>query len=170
MKNVILGFFLIGLSACQTETKFVVHTANDLYSMEIPEYMETGNFPGEASMEFVNNEKEMYAIAMEESKESHKEYDLQYDLETYFKITARSFDSVNTIKPVQKTINGLPASQSEIKGKINGHNVKYYITVLESPTYFYRVIFWSHENKYDAAKKDFDHMVNSFKEIKKKGA
>jgi hypothetical protein len=56
------------------------------------------------------------------------------------------------------------AVQAEVSAIFNDNPIWYLITVVETPSYFYKIIAWSLEENKGKLKPDYVKMVNSFHE------
>lgn len=138
------------------------------YSLELPKGFGPADFndtlPDEGSLQYENAAIGLHIFVLDESKAKIISFGLDYDLETYMKIATRAQDKdgVYVNKPV--TINGNKALQTEIKEITNGKKQVYKLTCIETQKFFYQILIWSDEDKYDSNKDDMEAMINSFKE------
>jgi len=159
------------LASCQHETIFTEVKVNDRYSISIPDYLQPcADLHKDASMQYQNAEKDIYAIVINEKKITMQEYNLDYDIDLYFKSIA-SQPFLETIKdgkvsiPGRQEIDGHKALIAEITGKIEETEVYYKLAVIESRYEFYQLLIWTraeHKEKYE---KDMITIVESFKEL-----
>jgi len=124
----------------------------------------------EASLQYQNVEKDVYAILINEKKITMQEYNLDYDIDLYFKSIA-SQPFLETIKdgkvsiPGRQEIDGHKALIAEITGKIEGTEVFYKLAVIESQYEFYQILIWTRAENKEKFEKDMIHMIESFKEL-----
>jgi len=169
MRRKLLPFLLILLAfSCTPETKYSTVTINEQYSLEVPDHMEPGELSEDASFEYQNLQRELYAVVIDEQKETLNGFGLEYDLDTYMKIAMREIDSSGTVKPVKQKIGGLNALHAGLKGQVNGHQAVYRLTVIETPKRFYQLLIWTMDSWYERNRGDIEKIESSFKEIGKK--
>jgi hypothetical protein len=138
---------------------------NNTYSLQIPAYLETGVFYPEASLQYKNEEREIYLVVIDESKAQFKEYGLDYDLRTYFNVTARKIDSVSQPKVETMIIHTDSALTATLTGTVNNTPVSYQILCLESKTRFYKLVIWMRAQDREKYSADVDKIIRSFKEL-----
>jgi hypothetical protein len=99
MRNIFfLLLVILTFSSC-SKTKWSHVTVNNKYTLQLPSYLEPANFTKDASLQVQNTEKEFYLMVLDEDKAQFKQYGLDYDLNTYFKVAANKYDSAGTVKP-----------------------------------------------------------------------
>jgi hypothetical protein len=158
-------------SSCSNETAFKEVKVNDRYSISIPEYLQPCvDLHKDASFQYQNTDKDIYAIVIDERKKTMAKYDLDYDIDLYFKnIASQPF--LETIKngkvttPVRETINGNSALVSEITGNVDGIDAYYKMGVIETPYAFYQILTWTRADNKDKYENDMKRMIESFKEL-----
>lgn len=136
------------------------------YVMEIPEEMEPASMDS-ASLHYEDGSRDLYVMVIDESKAKIISYGLDYDLETYMKIASRTLDSAGLYLNKSLEINGNKALQTEIKKNYKGKNIVYKLTCIESPKFFYQLLTWTTEDRYEGNKEDMDKMILSLKELDK---
>lgn len=160
---------LLFFAACGTASTYSRITINEQYSIELPADMEPAKLNENASLEYQNLQRELYAIVIAEEKKTLNDYGLEYDLETYARQAARSIDSSYTGKPGLQQIGNLKAVHLSLKGKYDNagstQDLVYRLTVIETPTCYYQVLLWTLEKKYDSNRADMEHIESSFLEV-----
>ena len=159
------------LASCQHETVFTEVKVNDRYAILIPDYLQPcADLHKDASLQYQNVEKDIYAIVIDEKKITMQGYDLDYDLDLYFKSIA-SQPFLETIKdgkvsiPELRQIDGHKASVAEITGKIDGTEVYYKLAVVETDYEFYQLLVWTRAENKGKFETDMIKMIESFKEL-----
>lgn len=158
-------------SSCKKETAFNEITINNSYSIAIPEYLTaTSGMHANASAQYLNEEKEVYLLVIDEVKEDMEAYDLDYDLDTYYKnIVSTPFkDFIKGGKisiPGRQEINGSKALITEIEGEIDGVLIFYKLAVIETEKKFYQIVTWTKANQKETYEKDMLKIIESVKEI-----
>lgn len=168
-----IAVLLISLTlvSCTHETVFKEVKVNNRYSINIPDYLQPcADIHKDASLQYQNVDKDIYAIVINEKKITMQAYDLDYDLDLYFNsVASRPF--LETIKdgkvspPGRQEINGNKAIIAEITGKIEANEVYYRMAVIESPYEYYQVLIWTRAANKDKYLADMTQMIESFKEL-----
>lgn len=168
-----IAVLLISLTmvSCTHETVFKEVKVNNRYSIEIPDYLQPcADIHKDASLQYQNVDKDIYAIVINEKKITMQAYDLDYDIDLYFNSVA-SQPFQETIKdgkvspPGRQEINGNKALVAEITGKIEQNDVYYRMAVIESPYEYYQVLIWTRADNKEKFLPDMIHMIESFKEL-----
>jgi hypothetical protein len=154
MKKTFFILIVIAFASCVKQTVFTEAKVNNRYAISVPEYLQPcADLHKDASLQYQNAEKDIYAIVIDEKKATMLEHDLDYDLDLYFKSIA-SQPFLETIQngkvspPGRQEINGNKALIAEITGSVQGTDVYYRMAVIESPYEFYQVLIWTRaENK-----------------------
>jgi hypothetical protein len=136
------------------------------YTMELPADMEPASMDT-ASLHYEADKRDLYIMVIDESKAKIISFGLDYDLDTYMKIASRALDSAGLYVNKKIQVNGYNALQTEIKKSFNGKNVVYKLTCIETPKFFYQVLTWTSEDRYEGNKDDMEKMVQSFREVNK---
>lgn len=137
------------------------------YTVQIPDEMEPARINENASLEYQDENRQLYTVVIDESKAKIISFGLDYDLETYMKIAARALDSTGLYLNKPAKINSYNALQTEIKSKVKGKTMVYKLTCIETPRYFYQVLISSAEDRYESNKDDMEKIISSFKELDK---
>jgi hypothetical protein len=145
--------------------KWATVTVNEKYSMQLPDYLDAGTFYPEASLQYKNEEREVYLVVLDENKSQFKEYGLDYDLTTYFKVAASKFDSSGKVSPNKIRIGQDSARTAEFKGVISGNEVYYKMVTIESKGTFYKMLIWMLMRDKEKYAADVDKILNSFHEV-----
>lgn len=145
-------------------------TEAESFSIEIPDYLtETSALFKDAALQYADTAKEVYIIAVSESKEGlEKATPADSLLKKYFETASLGFISAikegKIIGAKRQTINTLPSYTAEITGKVNGHKAHYQFAAIESPTHFYQVVTWTTAENKDLYATDMEKMIYSFRE------
>jgi hypothetical protein len=154
-------------------------TIQDRFSLDIPTSMSAAEgLHEDAVLGYQNPYKEMYVIVIDENEDDFtkaikkaklgKSY--SHDLDGYAKIVSQNFtiEEPKTTPYKDVTINGLPAKQMEITGKMSGHGIYYLLTVVKGKDHYYQVVAWTLLDKMEEHKPIFEKMVATFKELEAK--
>ena len=159
------------VSSCNQPTVFKEVKINNRYTISIPDYLQpTPDAGKEASLQYQNTEKDVYAIVIDEKKKTMANYDLNYNVDTYFNsIASQSFiESIKNGKvsiPGRETINGNKALIAEITGQINETDVIYKMAIIETPYTFYQILVWCRAQNKTKYEGDMMKIIESFKEL-----
>jgi hypothetical protein len=148
-----------------SDQKWAHVTVNNTYSLQIPAYLEPGVFYPEASLQYKNEEREVYLVVIDESKAQFKEYGLDYDLHTYFNVTARKIDSLSRPKVQALIIHSDSALTTTLLGTVSNIPVSYQVLCLESRSRFYKLVIWMRSQDREKYSVDVDKIIHSFKEL-----
>jgi hypothetical protein len=164
-------FILSAFASCNNETVFKEVKVNNRYSISIPDYLQPcTDLHKDASFQYQNTDKDIYAIVIDERKKTMENYDLDYDIDLYFNSIAKQ-PFLETIKegkvspPGRQDINGHKALVADITGKVDGTAVYYRMAVIETPFAFYQILVWTRADNKDKYFPDMVKMIESFKEL-----
>ena len=163
-----LLFFAI---SCTKETVFNTVNVNEKYSIAIPDYLKPcTDLHADASLQYQNPEKDVYAMVIDERKKTMADYDLDYDLDLYYKnIASQAFiESIKNGKinpPGRQDIDGHKAYITEITGNVGGSDVYYRMGIIETPYAFYQILAWTRAENKEKYMADMIKTIESFKEI-----
>jgi hypothetical protein len=170
MKPVLACALLLTLFSSCTKVKWAQVNVNEKYALQLPDYLEPGTFYKQASLQFKNEEKEFYLVVLDESRAQIKEYGLEYDLDTYFKVSARVLDSTEKVSPIRMVLNADSARSAEFTGKISGNDVYYNLVAVETKDNFYKLLIWMLKRDKELYAPDVTRIIHSFRELHKKTA
>lgn len=170
-RYILILFVVFALTSCKKETVFTEVKVNNRYSLLIPDYMQAcTDLHKDASLQYQNIEKDIYALVIDEKKKTMQDYSLDYDIDTYFNNIASQGFSEN-IKdgkvsiPGRQEINGHKALIAEITGKIEENEVYYKLGLIETPYEFYQILVWTRAQNKEELQGDITKMIESFKEL-----
>ncbi|HRG38478.1 MAG TPA: hypothetical protein PK289_08100 [Bacteroidia bacterium] len=171
MKKILFLLLPLVFFSCNKETTFTEVSVGKKYSIQIPTYMKPCNdIQKDASLQYQNLEKDIYAIVIDEKKVTMQNYDLNFNLDTYYNnISSQGFsESIKNGKisiPGRQEINGNKALVSDITGKLEENEVFYKFAVIESPYEFYQILTWTRAEHREKMEKDMIKIIESFKEL-----
>jgi uncharacterized protein YcfL len=173
MQKSLLVFLLsLLLAACSGSDHREIQV-NNLYSLELPVEMKpVANLHDDASLQQVDEQRPLYVVVIDESKEEMQKHELDYDLDLYFtnivsQSLVESLPEVSISPAEKKTINGFSALVASVTGKADTTGVFYKIGVIETPSAFYQVLTWTTGTQKQALETEMNDIVESFKELKK---
>lgn len=149
------------------------------FKIQLPEYMHPNKgLNKDASLAYINGQKEIYVMVVEDSFEEVRkvltDYELNdhlpFGLDSYCQIrcsnTEGSFlTTADFTKLKQQTINGLKAYVFENTRTINQVNTYYQIVLIEGKDTYYQVVAWTLANRKDKHKTTLEKMCFSFEEL-----
>ena len=162
---------LLVIVSCNREAVFKEVKVNDRYSISIPEYLQPcADLHKDASLQYQNQDIDIYAMVIDERKKTMANYDLDYDIDLYFKnIASQPFiESIKNGKispPGRQEIDGHKALIAEITGNINETNVYYRMGIIETPYAFYQILAWTRADNKEKYEQDMTKIIESFKEL-----
>jgi hypothetical protein len=121
-------------------------------------------------MQYQNVEKDIYVMVIDEKKKTMQDYNLDYDIDTYFNnIASQGFaENIKDGKvsiPGRQTISGNKALIAEVTGKIEENEVYYKLALIETPYEFYQILAWTRAQNKEKLEGDIVKMIESFKEL-----
>jgi len=164
-------FLFTGLVSCKKNTVFTEVKIKDKFSIQLPDYLSPAKeIHQEASLQYQNQEKEVYMVVMDESIESLKNNDPDNNLEGYYKnIVSQPFlESVKNAKisiPGRQQIHGANALITQITGEISGVPVLYKLAVIETKSNYCQVLIWTKAANREEYEQDMDTIIESLKQL-----
>jgi hypothetical protein len=84
-RYILLLIVPLAFASCKRETVFTEVKVNNRYSLSIPDYLQAcTDLHKDASMQYQNVEKDIYVMVIDEKKKTMQDYNLDYDIDTYF--------------------------------------------------------------------------------------
>ncbi len=170
-KFIFMFLLLLTFASCYFDAVFKEVKINNRYTILIPDYLQPcTDLHKDASLQYQNTEKDVYALVIDEKKKTMMNYDLNFDVDLYFNNIAKQ-GFIETIKngkisiPGRETINGSKALIADITGTVDQTQVFYKMGILETPFTFYQVIIWCRAENKQKYEKDMIKMIESFKEM-----
>lgn len=170
-RYILLLILPLAFTSCKHETVFSEVKVNNRYSMSIPDYLQPcTDLHKDASMQYQNVEKDIYAMVIDEQKKTMQNYSLDYDIDTYFKnISSQGFsENIKGAKvsiPTRQEIHGQKALIAEVTGKMENNEVYYKLGLIETPYEFYQILVWTRASNKAELEPDIVKMVESFQEL-----
>ncbi len=171
-KFVFLSLLSLFIVSCSREAVFSDVKINNRYTVSIPDYLQPcSDLHKEASLQYQNIEKDVYAIVIDEKKKTMVNYDLNFNVDLYFNNIAKQ-GFIETIKngkisiPGRETINGNKALIAEVTGMVDQTEVFYKLAVIETPFTFYQILVWTRAENKTKYEPDMMKIIESFKEMK----
>lgn len=171
-KKKIYFLLITVLFSCTSKTQFNDVIINDRYSISLADYLSPcSDLHSDASLQYQNIEKEIYALVIDEKKSKMQHYDLSYTVDSYFKnIASQPFlENIKDAKisgPTKLKIGENKAIRAMITGKIDKTEVVYQLSVIETPFTFYQLLIWTKAERFEKLENDIERMILSFRELK----
>jgi hypothetical protein len=170
-RYILLLIIPFAFTACKRETVFTEVKVNNRYSLSIPDYLQAcTDIHKDASMQYQNVDKDIYVMVIDEKKKTMQDFNLDYDIDTYFNnIASQGFtENIKDGKvsiPGRQTISGNKALIAEVTGKIEENEVYYKLALIETPYEFYQILAWTRAKNKENLEGDMIKMIESFKEL-----
>ncbi len=170
-RSILLLIVALAFASCKRETVLMEVKVNNRYSLSIPDYLQAcADLHKDASMQYQNVEKDIYVMVIDEKKKTMQDYNLDYDIDTYFNnIVSQGFaENIKDGKvsiPGRQTISGNKALIAEVTGKIEENEVYYKLALIETPYSFYQILAWTSAKNKEKVEGDIVKMIESFKEL-----
>ncbi|CAN5427320.1 hypothetical protein BH10BAC1_BH10BAC1_09190 [soil metagenome] len=170
-RYILIVIVAFAFSGCKHEAVFTEVKVNNRYSLSIPDYLQPcTDLHKDASMQYQNIEKDIYAMVIDEKKKTMQNYSLDYDIDTYFNnIASQGFaENIKDGKvsiPGRQEIHGNKALIAEVTGKIENNEVYYKLGLIETPYEFYQILVWTRAQNKAALEEDIVKMMESFQEL-----
>lgn len=140
-----------------------VSSPDSTFQMLLPGYLTwTADLDKHATLQFKNVFNETYMLVYQE--------DIDYDAlqgEQMFFVRNSFVNKLRDVGAIEESsaeldVNGNLASQYEVKMQIEGVDLSYLITFIESQDKFFKIYFWTLSNQKEAFFLDFKKSVSSF--------
>ena len=154
------------------QTKFNSQKAGNVFSLEIPDYMNrTVGLNDVATVQYKNSVKDIYTIVIEDSKEELAIADIFYSSLKEFQ---EEFEK-DFIKEEEKRSSSTPLFTTKNDNNFVEYEVSYYdqelkievyylVGIVETKSHFYKVLSWTNLANKDKFKVDFQKILYSLKQ------
>lgn len=152
-----------------------VISVNDEYAVSVPEYMtELKSLHDDASFQYANLFKETYIIIIDENKEefitAFEDVEIYNDsltpLENYADFQLKSFRenmAASDMKKLDSRIKNLPSQIHKFNGKVEGLDIAYVVSFVETDKKMYMIMSWTMKNRYSKYRETFKLIHSTFK-------
>lgn len=149
------------------EVEYSILKSNEKYSIIVPNYFtETDKLNLEASMQYMDLEKSIYFMVIDELKSN-----TIFDYDEYYEQMTKRFQSnltkIEIIETKDVTINSLPSKYRLLKGKMHGRMMYIKSYLIDGIATFYQLTSWTSIPNNEYFNRDIDKVVYSFEEITK---
>ena len=121
----------------------------------------------QATIQASNRVRETYVVLLSESKGDFTD---EMTLERFTKATRDNMmagvRSAESAEPTPTNISGNPALQYEIRGGVEGLNIVYLITTVETPEHYHQIITWTLPSRLEQHRPTLLEVTRSFKELR----
>lgn len=175
LKLILLALLLAHTSACALlqrmgsgESKPTVMTSADgKTQLTIPgDWRRETALNEQASLQASNRVKETYVVLISDNKQDYTD---EMTLARFTSVTREAMvggvRSAQATEPMPTTISGYPALQYELRGGVDGVNVVYIITAIETASSFHQLITWTLPSRYEQHQGTLREVTQSFKEV-----
>jgi hypothetical protein len=145
----------------------VLTSADGNFQLTVPPgwQQESGLNP-EAVIQAANRSGKMYAMVISESKQ---DFTGETKLAEFTSLTRNimlgRLSSPEATEPKPTTISGNSALQYELRGVVQGLNLMYIVTTVETPQHYHQVITWTQPSQIDNNRSTMLEVTQSFKEV-----
>lgn len=169
---------ILTLSSCGVSDSVEPVTFQNLYSLEVPSFMEaTTALNDDASLQYQNLIKELYVIVIHETKDeinnaitdNNLDFIYSKDFDGYSQMVVDNFnESINIINRSEISdiiINGLKAKTFTLSGTVEGVEAYFKFCLVEGNDNYYQIMTWTLEDRKDKYSEKMNSIINSFKEV-----
>ena len=166
---IILLLLLISLSSTDAQEnieKAVFKSSDNKFQITIPGNWEVLEINEDADIQVGNAQDEAYFILLADQKADL----FGWNIEKHSRITLSNILSSLLLPeiegPVYFEIDGKRAVQYKIAGAIEGMNIVYLHTTVESNNYFNQILTWALKSRFSGNEEIFRNVLSSFKVLK----
>jgi hypothetical protein len=166
----LLVFIFLGQGRVEAQAGFNIQKGGHAYKIEIPEYMQrVYDLNDVASIQYMDASKPAYTIVIEDSKEELAYFDIRYDdaydfINAFLGVFKADVSTRRVGKLVEFEAGGVRYAQTTMKWEEEDQSLYMLITVLESPTHFYKILSWTTQEWEQRLKDDFQRISLSLRE------
>jgi len=158
---------LFAANSCLAQ-QFQEKAIGHVYYVSLPDYMVKATDLNEvASLQYQNTAKETYVIVIEDNKAELEAAGMGFaGALDFYNSFANDFlaDAKVEEKVKEVQISGAKAVQSSALKKFDNMKVFYLVTVIETPTHYYKMLAWTMEQYRKDYEADFKKIAASFHE------
>lgn len=123
------------------------------------------NLNDSADFQAVDTANGLYLIVLTDNKVDYVDMTLEkHSMET-LAVLIKPLTSIIKSGPIRFKINGNPAVQYEVRGTIQGLNVVYLHTTVETSAHYQQIVTWQLVSSFESKKQLMQGIINSFREI-----
>jgi len=165
--SILVILYCAGLFA---QTGFNIQKGGHAYNIEIPEYMErTYDLNEVATLQYANLSKPAYVIVIDDNKAELNHFDIFFaDARDFLSSFLDGFNQDTENRKVGEilsfSVGGNNYAQAQMSWSEPVTDIFMLITVIESPTHFYKILCWTTPNLKDELIDDFLRISSSLKD------
>lgn len=156
-----------------SQTTFKDTKAGHAFAISVPSYMEsTYGLNDNAIAQYKCDEKELYTFIIEDSKAELKFLEIELNnAQQFYDFFIKDFlldlkdRTVSKSKTSKVGANTIIQSDATYTDEETGLKIYYHITIVETPTYFYKVLSYTSVENKEKVRADLDKLAKSIKEI-----
>lgn len=158
---------LIDRMSSRASTPQVLTSTDGRFQLTVPgDWLKETELNERADLQAANRVRETYAAVISESKQDFTE---EMTLERFTSVTRNAIlagvHSAQSAEPTPTSINGNPALQYEIRGAVEGVNIVYIITTVETSEHYHQILTWTLPSRFDQYRDTLLDVTRSFKEV-----
>ena len=143
----------------------VILSADGKIQVSVPPAWKTATGLNEkADLQVSDTPNELYLIVLTDNKADDPAMDLDKHSNITLDALTKEVSDLNKIGPKRLTIDGNPAVQYEVRGRVNNINVVYLHTTVETPKHFQQILTWTLQPLYGEHEDLLKGITQSFKE------
>jgi len=144
-----------------------VSSKDGLIQIAVPENYESTEVLNEAAnLQVMDASANQFMMTISESKADVSD---SYTLDDYYDVITQMMTSAMENSELSDagtiTIDNFAARQFILSGEVEKIKLKYFVTLIETDSYFHQIISWSLLSKYDESEDLFKEIANSFTEL-----
>ncbi len=160
---------LYSLSFSQVDSNKVTFFSSDsTFQIIMPKSWSKLKINENADIQVGNMKEDAYLIVISDNKDDLYGWNLPKHSFLTLGNILRNLVNPTIEGPFTKEINEKKAIQFKLKGIIEGINIVYIHTTVETEKYFNQIIAWSIKSKYSENEKHLMNVINSFKDLSDK--
>lgn len=173
---ILVSLAVLLFTAFSTPTRWETQKVNRLYSIDIPSYLnKTDDLNDEASLQYQNEDEELYIIILDENKKEFMEAVNELledetisdeeilDVYAYLQFTTFATDEDYDSSLEYLEINGLNARELDVIDYMEDYTVFYKMACYEGKDNLYFLVSWTTSDNKDRLNPDLQNIINSFK-------
>ncbi len=168
-----LFFILMGLTACnqgmvKSQAQPIPVTFLDgMFSVSLPAgWSLMTDLNNDADLQIGNDQKGGYCIILSENMMDFDNITLQQHSDITRSALRENLENYNESEVEHLQLGPYKAVRYKILGSIDGINIIYWHTTIETRSYYHQTLLWSLPSDFPANKSDFDAILASFQSIR----
>jgi hypothetical protein len=171
--SILILFFSVNVMG---QTDFIT-IKDSLYRLSVPSYMEKYEklIDGPGLQMISNSGGKLLLTLITDKKSEINALDSGFSSQQYYDYVAQKvaekLTSSKIYHSVSDSINHLPYIAGQVRGKLQGTQMIYYIRTIETPDYYFQIVIWMEEREESdpIVRSDIRHILDSFEFLKRNG-